>query len=303
MTAPEQLPPGVAPDEIVGIIGLLSDTHMPLRRRWLPPELPAIFADVDLLLHAGDVGPLSVLDELGRIAPVVAVHGNDESEEAQRQLPYQQVVSVGGVRILLWHSHFPDWDEEMAFRQDDDLYRSLERSVEQGKRAGAQVVVFGHWHIPLHYHKDGITVVNPGGLASANAFSRMKRYTVARLVITRDGTPHITHVDLADPARPYVPTIDWDAGFMAAWHQFSVSILEPDVEPLVPFLRSHMSRDQLIALRFAIDQMGQPIWEGEDRLLTVDDFSAALDKHRALLPDELYHHVHGLIETWRATTA
>src|SRR5690606_154429 len=116
MTAPEQLPPGVAPDEIVGIIGLLSDTHMPLRRRWLPPELPAIFADVDLLLHAGDVGPLSVLDELGRIAPVVAVHGNDESEEAQRQLPYQQVVSVGGVRILLWHSHFPDWDEEMAFR-------------------------------------------------------------------------------------------------------------------------------------------------------------------------------------------
>lgn len=291
----------VDPSEIAVTIGLLSDTHMPLRMRRLPPELADVFADVDLLLHAGDVGRLHVLEELGQIAPVIAVHGNDDSEEAQRELPLQQLICVRGLRILLWHSHFPDWDEEMAFRQDDDLYRSLKRSVEQGKRAGAQLVVFGHWHIPLCYQKDGITVVNPGALASANAFSRMTRKTVARLTVTHAGTPHITHLDLADPTRPYTPVIDWDAGFIVAWNQFSRSILAPEVEPLVPYLRSRLTIPQLLALRHAIDHMGHPIWEGEDRLLTVDDFTDALGRYRADLPEDVYHYVKGLIDEWRAS--
>lgn len=293
----------VDPDEIAVTIGLLSDTHMPLRLRRLPASLADVFAGVDLLLHAGDVGRLAVLDELGQIAPVIAVHGNDDSDEAQRELPYQQVVSVRGLRILLWHSHFPDWDEEMAFREDDDLYRSVERSVQQAKRAEAQVVVFGHWHIPLRYDKDGITVINPGALASGNAFSRLKRQTVARLAITHTGTPHLVHIDLADPTRPYVPPIDWDAGFVATWNQFSESILSPEVESLVPFLRSRMTIHQLVDMRHAMDQMGHPIWEGEDRLLTVADFTGALEQFRADLPDELYHYMKGLIDEWRTTRA
>ena len=48
----------------------------------LPASLLDIFAGVDLILHAGDIGELWVLDELSHIAPVVAVHGNDETAEA-----------------------------------------------------------------------------------------------------------------------------------------------------------------------------------------------------------------------------
>ena len=73
----------------IATLGLLSDTHFHDRLFELPPHLAAIFAGVDLILHAGDVGDISVLDELGHIAPVVAVHGNDEPEHVKQWLPYQ----------------------------------------------------------------------------------------------------------------------------------------------------------------------------------------------------------------------
>lgn len=77
------LAPGFAPGRLAATIGLISDTHLPERRRTLPPALHAIFEGVDLLLHAGDVGELRVLDELGEIAVVVAVHGNDDTLAAR----------------------------------------------------------------------------------------------------------------------------------------------------------------------------------------------------------------------------
>jgi putative phosphoesterase len=115
------LPPGLDADQVATRIGLISDTHMPQRRRVLPPAVFDLFNGADLILHAGDVGELWVLDQLSEIAPVIAVHGNDDTADAQRELPYQQVVAVGGLRILLWHSHYPDWDEEMASRKANNV--------------------------------------------------------------------------------------------------------------------------------------------------------------------------------------
>ena len=62
-------------------IGLISDTHMPERWPRLPSCIFSLFDGVDLILHAGDVGELWVLDELSLIAPVIAVHGNDDTEQ------------------------------------------------------------------------------------------------------------------------------------------------------------------------------------------------------------------------------
>src|SRR3712207_2339587 len=92
---------------IAACIGLVSDTHMPERCAELPAALFEALRGVDLLLHAGDVGELWVLNRLSAIAPVVAVHGNDDTPDSQRELPYQQVVAVAGRRILLCHSHYP----------------------------------------------------------------------------------------------------------------------------------------------------------------------------------------------------
>src|SRR4029450_3188364 len=116
MIHPDLLPANLPPARVAACVGLISDTHLPQRCLALPEAIFTVFRGFDVILHAGDVGELRVLNELSRCAPVVAVHGNDETAEAQRELPYQQVVAVAGQRILLWHSHFPDRVDEMLSR-------------------------------------------------------------------------------------------------------------------------------------------------------------------------------------------
>ena len=63
-------------------LGVISDTHGLLR-----PQVFDVFSDVDHILHAGDVGPLSILRELERLAPVTAVYGNTDGSEVRARLP------------------------------------------------------------------------------------------------------------------------------------------------------------------------------------------------------------------------
>ena len=119
------LPASIDPKDVIATIGLMSDTHMPQRWAALPPVLGHIFANVEMIFHAGDVGELWVLDELSQIAPVIAVHGNDETEDAERELPYQQVVTVAGQRLLIWHSHYPNRVDELHSRRGGSLREGL----------------------------------------------------------------------------------------------------------------------------------------------------------------------------------
>jgi putative phosphoesterase len=141
------LPRELAPEQVISCIGLISDTHMPERCRELPASVRTIFSSVDLVLHAGDVGELSVLDHLGELAPVVAVHGNDESANAARVLPYQQVIARAGQRIVLCHTHFPDPAEERAWRRRHPTRGDwVTRCAALGHTAGSGIVVHGHTH-------------------------------------------------------------------------------------------------------------------------------------------------------------
>jgi putative phosphoesterase len=56
------------------VIGVISDTHGLLR-----PEVADAFGGVGLILHAGDIGTAEILDQLRKIAPVVAVRGNNDT--------------------------------------------------------------------------------------------------------------------------------------------------------------------------------------------------------------------------------
>lgn len=298
MSFDRYLPANIVRGNLAAVVGLISDTHMPLRRRALPENLADVLGGVDFLLHAGDVGELWVLDQLSAIAPVIAVHGNDDTEDAQRELPFQQIITFAGQRILLWHSHFPNWEEEMAFREDDDLYRSLQRSVDQAKRAGANVVVFGHWHIPLVKRMEGVLMVNPGALASGNEFTRMLRNTVALLFVEHDGACHVVHVDLAAPDTAYTPQIDWDAGFVVAMNQFAKSIIAPDLVPAVRFLRAKLSKQELQMIRPLVAEIAHPIWENEGGELTLAAVEDAL-LNTSALPPELHARVQELWDTWQ----
>lgn len=252
-------------------IGLISDTHLPDRWRTLPAAIFDIFADVDLILHAGDVGKLYVLDELSQIAPVVAVHGNDEEPETVAAMPYHQLIHVGGHRIFMSHFHYPDRQEELASRKIDSWHPQLQRRADMGKAHGADIVVFGHSHVPMSVTFDGVLLINPGAIASGNHFTRQILQTVA--VLHLEGEPVVEFFTL--DGQSYQPTVDIDAGFAAANLGFVCEmILDPalELEAIYQMLGNGLFTRAIDALRRTL----YPIWEGEKELLSAEDLVAAL---------------------------
>jgi putative phosphoesterase len=274
--------PQIPVERVVARVGLISDTHMPERCMAVPEPIFDIFQGVDLILHAGDLGELWVLDRLGAIAPVVAVHGNDETQEAQRALPYQQVISVAAQRVLLWHSHYPDRVEDMANR-GGSWDRILARQTERGRQVGADVVVFGHTHVPMTYHYDDALLVNPGALASGSFFTRQDPQTVALLFIGDNGELAVTHVDLAVPDRAYAPRIDWAAGFKAAAGQYQFPIVEQALTEGIAELGKQTYAD-LQALKEAVLPLCHPCWRGEKRHITRAELLGAIERNTDVAP-------------------
>lgn len=258
-------------------IGLISDTHAPQRLAKLPPALFDALSGVDLLLHAGDVGELWVVDQLSSIAPVIAVHGNDDSADAQRELPYQQVVAIAGRRILLCHSHYPDRAEELASRRVNGWQPKLDRLVALGAGAQADALIFGHTHIPMAREQAGMLLVNPGAIASGNATTRQRRQTVARLTIEGRGGFSVEHIDLAHPHQIYTPHINWDAGFAAALNEYSESILASDLaavwDELSALVRPLGTQPYLSALL----RVSHRVWAGQQAAITRSDLLGELE--------------------------
>ena len=253
-------------------IGLVSDTHIPMRCRELPPALFSALEGVDLLLHAGDVGTLSVLNNLSEIAPVIAVHGNDDSEESRRSLPYRTVIVADGIRILLWHSHYENRQEEFTSRQGDAFLPKFQRITQVAEEVDASVAVFGHWHIPLQRELNGVTIVNPGAVASGNEITRQLRQTVALLEVDSGVVSSVKHVDLSEPASVYDPTIDWEAGFTATLNRYSTSILSSELQERLPALLSKISEEEQAMLQPLVLRLAHRCWNGEFALIDSELF-------------------------------
>jgi len=122
------------------IVGLIADTHGLLR-----PEVFPALEGVELILHAGDVGGLGLLVELGAIAPVHAVYGNTDTP-GDPNLRAEVVLDVGGLTVHVSHGH------ELGSPTPERLL----------ERYSADVIVFGHTHKPLVVRAGSRLVVNPG---------------------------------------------------------------------------------------------------------------------------------------------
>ena len=143
---------GTAKDR--SVVGVISDTHGLVR-----PEALEALQGVDMILHAGDVGEPQVLETLKRVAPVVAVRGNNDKGDWAESLPAWEVTEVGHVFIYMLH----------------DL-----KEIEVSPAGNFQVVVSGHSHKPSIEEKRGVLYLNPGS-AGPRRFSLP--ITVARLEI------------------------------------------------------------------------------------------------------------------------
>ncbi len=127
---------------------ILADTHLPRGRRSLPRTCIARLRSADLIIHAGDFTALSVLEQLREYGKLAAVRGNVDDLAIRAALPARIELDLGGVRLGVIHD---------AGRRAGRLERL------RGLFQGADAVIFGHSHLPLHeVAADGFQIFNPG---------------------------------------------------------------------------------------------------------------------------------------------
>jgi putative phosphoesterase len=150
---------------VTTLVGIIADTHVPQRLRRLPPEICRVFDGVKLILHCGDINTLRVLDELRRIAPVLAVAGN--ADPPWLGLPRKRLVYVDGCRIGLAHGH-SNWQRYLADKVRDRTEGwKQERYLGYAREAfeDVDVIVTGHTHRPHLAYAGNVLLFNPGSVA------------------------------------------------------------------------------------------------------------------------------------------
>lgn len=133
------------------LIGVISDTHIPLRAKQLPAALFKALDGVDLLLHAGDLVEDKILDELNSLAPVEAVAGNMDPVHLATRLGRKKVLDLSGYRIGLIHGDLVN-----------DRQKTPQRAYEAFISDDVDCVVFGHTHQPYCREESGVLLFNPG---------------------------------------------------------------------------------------------------------------------------------------------
>lgn len=129
-------------------IGVISDTHIPIFAAKLPKRVYDCFKGCDLIIHVGDAVEMSVINELKKIAETKAVCGNMDSAEIKKNMPDKLLLEVAGKKIGVMHGRGPGFN-----------VMQLAGKVFKGK---ADIVIFGHSHVPCNEKKDGVLFFNPG---------------------------------------------------------------------------------------------------------------------------------------------
>jgi len=146
-------------------LGLIADTHGKLR-----PAVHEVFARVDRILHAGDIGGGEILDELEMLAPVTAVYGNVDTGIMRRRLLQVAEIELDGFRFVVTHG---------------DQFGSPEPDVLKAAFPGADVIVYGHTHQALiRDFPDFSVAINPGSAGP-------RRFDIAPSVVIMETEPGI----------------------------------------------------------------------------------------------------------------
>lgn len=127
-------------------IGVISDTHIPVRAASLPEKVFNIFSGVDKIVHAGDLEDRRVLDELEAIAPVTAVAGNMDTSVHGLQIKRRLVIE--GHKTGIMHGAGGP--------------RNNMRPFLQKQFPDCEVIIYGHTHEAFWGNEGGIWFMNPG---------------------------------------------------------------------------------------------------------------------------------------------
>jgi len=130
------------------IIGVISDTHIPTRAKAIPRKVFEILRGSDMIVHAGDLVQLRVLEDLKETAPVVAVHGNMDHREVVERLP-----RMDSIRVYDW---------KIGVIHDSGALFGIDRMVRLARENDFDVLIFGHTHSPFLKERDKTIFLNPG---------------------------------------------------------------------------------------------------------------------------------------------
>ncbi len=114
-------------------LGILSDTHGVLDGR-----IFSVFAGVNHILHAGDIGDPDILVELRTLAPVTAVYGNIDGFDIRRSLHGRELLTVDDTTVEIRHIASPHAETE------------------------SDILIAGHTHEPFIHRQNGLLFINPG---------------------------------------------------------------------------------------------------------------------------------------------
>ena len=161
-------------------IGLISDTHIPVRAKIIPAKVLEAFDKTEFILHAGDLVSLAVIDELEQIAPVLAVSGNMDGPEVRGKLP-----RVNSIRVLNW---------KIGVMHDPGTLFGVKRMREIAKQNSFDVLVHGHTHSASVRWEGKTLFVNPGSPTNP-APPFITKPSIGVLSVTKENiVPEIIHI-------------------------------------------------------------------------------------------------------------
>jgi len=171
-------------------IGLLSDTHI-RRDNILPGQIEQVFKNVDLILHAGDIVDPEVLDELEKIAPVLAARGDDDPRRlTDDRIKEEHFLAVGG--LTLWLKHRMPFGVVQTLRHGPQS--RLTELIMRESSYISDIIVFGDTHMAMAMKSQGILFINPGSPTLPDYQTRLG--TVALLSIhSGEAEAHIVQLD------------------------------------------------------------------------------------------------------------
>ena len=160
-------------------VGLISDTHVPIRAKCIPKMVFKVFENVDFIVHAGDLVQLAVIDELEQLAPVLAVHGNMDGPEVSGALPKLNSLKLSDWKIGVMH--------------DPSTMFGMGKMREIARQNGFNVFVYGHTHNSSIKWEGKTLYINPGSPTNPTSF--ISRPSVGLLKVTREAiVPEIIHL-------------------------------------------------------------------------------------------------------------
>lgn len=162
-------------------IALLSDTH-----GYLDPKIFKFFDTCDQIWHAGDIGNIAVTDQLSKIKPVIAVHGNIDGQDVRKVHPKDQRFMCEGVDVFITHiGGYPN-------RYSSDALAEI-------KKDPPKLFICGHSHIlkVMYDDKYKLLHINPGA-AGIHGFHKVK--TLIRFTIDADKIKDLEVIELGERA-------------------------------------------------------------------------------------------------------